>query len=91
VTKRLPYQKTARADELRRAAEACEDALRRAFEAQGLKLAYRPETVASLLDTPLRTVRAWIDRGDLRAFHIGRSLYVHRRDLAAFVERHRGQ
>jgi excisionase family DNA binding protein len=75
------------ASELRRAAAACEDALRDYYQADRLLL--RLDTAATALDTPRETVRAWIRSGELAAVRVGRAVYVAREDLVAFVERHR--
>jgi excisionase family DNA binding protein len=75
------------ADELREAAEACEEALARYYGGQHILL--RVATASRALDTPIETVRAWIRKGELVGVHVGRSLYVTRQDLVDFVERHR--
>jgi excisionase family DNA binding protein len=42
--------------------------------------------VADLLAVSTRSVRRWIDAGDLRAHKFGRSVRVSETDLRAFVE-----
>lgn len=75
-------------DDLRRAAEACEDALRRYLGAQ--RFLYRLSSAAEALDTSPETVRVWIRSGRLTPTRIGRAVYVARDDLLAFIDQHRG-
>ncbi len=42
--------------------------------------------IAQMLGVHERTVRAWIQAGDLRAHRAGRQLRVYRRDLESFLE-----
>jgi excisionase family DNA binding protein len=45
--------------------------------------------IADLLRVSIKTVRRWIDRGDLRAHHLGRCVRVSEEDLNAFLAQHR--
>lgn len=73
--------------DLRQAAEACEAALRGVYAAD--KVLLRLPTVAAATDTPLETVKHWVRTGLLPKVKVGRSVYIARDDLVAFVERHR--
>jgi excisionase family DNA binding protein len=42
--------------------------------------------IAGLLKLNQQTVRNWIERGELPAYHLGRRIGVSRRDFEAFVE-----
>lgn len=43
--------------------------------------------VARILKINEQTVRNWIDRGELPAFHVGRRVRVRREDFEALLER----
>jgi excisionase family DNA binding protein len=45
--------------------------------------------IADLLGVSIKTVRRWIDRGDLRAHHLGRRVRVSEEDLNAFLNQRR--
>ena len=45
--------------------------------------------VATALDVSVKTVRRWIERGDLRVHRLGRQLRVSEEDLATFINRSR--
>ena len=45
--------------------------------------------VADVLQVNVRTVRRWIDAGDLVAHRIGRGVRVSEADLIAFIRSHR--
>lgn len=81
--------KTATDELLRRAAAACEDALRRAYQSD--RILFRFGTAAGALDTPPETLRSWIKRGLITPTRIGRNVYIAKNDLLDFVERHRGE
>lgn len=87
-TRRLP---TTKPSALSRAAQRCEEALRRAWAAENYRLIYRLPSVAQLTDTSVETIRAWIRRGDLVATKIGSAVYVARDDLLDFIERNRAK
>jgi excisionase family DNA binding protein len=63
------------------------DARRRGRE--GLKFFTIPE-VADSLSVCTRTVRRWIDDGDLVAHRLGAAVRISEDDLRAFLARHRG-
>lgn len=60
-----------------------------AAEVPPVRLTHRLPSVSHTLNTNIPTLRAWIRRGDLQAFKIGRSVYVADVDLREFIERHR--
>jgi excisionase family DNA binding protein len=47
------------------------------------------EDTAAGLDVSTRTVRRWIDHGELPVHRIGRIVRIARTDLVAFLARHR--
>ncbi len=48
-------------------------------------LLHRLQTAARILDTPLPTLRRWIERGLLRPIHIGRTPYLSQAEVERFV------
>ncbi len=48
------------------------------------------ESIAELCQVSTRTVRRWIDRGELDAYRLGRQLRVSERDLELFLRERRG-
>lgn len=48
---------------------------------------YTPAEVAELLKTTRRTVYKWIERGDLKAFKVGKFVRIAKDDLEAFLGR----
>jgi excisionase family DNA binding protein len=46
--------------------------------------------IAELMRVSTRTVRRWIDSGDLRVHRLGRQVRVSEEDLAAFLNQRRG-
>jgi excisionase family DNA binding protein len=46
--------------------------------------------IAELTRVSTRTVRRWIDSGDLRVHRLGRQVRVSEEDLAAFLNQRRG-
>ena len=46
--------------------------------------------IAEMMRVSTRTVRRWIDRGDLRVHRLGRQVRVSEEDLAAFLNQRRG-
>ena len=61
-----------------------------AAEVSAARMLYRLPTVAQVLDTPLETIKMWVRKGRLPKVKRGRSVYVTRADLIAFVERLKG-
>ena len=47
------------------------------------------EALATRLAVNPKTIRRWIDAGDLRAHRLGRQLRISEQDAAAFVSRRR--
>ena len=47
------------------------------------------QEVAELLKVSVKTVRRWIDSGELAAFRIGRGVRVSHAELARFITSHR--
>jgi excisionase family DNA binding protein len=45
--------------------------------------------VAHRLDVSTKTVRRWIEQGDLRVHRLGRQLRISEEDLSAFINRGR--
>jgi len=45
-----------------------------------------PADVAALLQVSTKTVRRWIEAGELRVYTLGRQLRVSEDDLSAFVK-----
>jgi excisionase family DNA binding protein len=45
----------------------------------------RLNTAASILSVSVRTVRRWIDRGELKVFRIGRCVCIAQTELERFV------
>ncbi len=48
------------------------------------------ESIAGLCQVSTRTVRRWIDHGELVAYRLGRQLRVSERDLELFLRERRG-
>lgn len=48
------------------------------------------ETIAKWCEVSTKTVRRWIDRGELDAYRLGRQLRVSERDLELFLRERRG-
>jgi excisionase family DNA binding protein len=49
---------------------------------------YTYTQAAAELGVCTRTVRRWVDAGDLRAFHREGTVRIHEPELRAFIERH---
>ena len=47
----------------------------------------RIQDVAEACSVSHRTVRRWVDAGDLSAYRLGRQLRIRESELAAFIER----
>ena len=45
--------------------------------------------IADLLVVSTKTIRRWIERGELHAHHLGRRVRVSEEDLTAYLNRHR--
>ncbi len=50
---------------------------------------YAIADVAVLLAVCTKTIRNWIDRGELHAYHTGRRIRISEADLQLFLERRR--
>jgi len=63
---------------------------RRGHEGQGRTESFNAvDHVAERLDVSTRTVRRWIERGDLIAHRFGAVIRIAESDLRAFLARHR--
>jgi excisionase family DNA binding protein len=50
---------------------------------------FSPDLVAEKLSLSTKTIRRWIDRGELHVHRFGRQIRISEDDLAAFLARHR--
>lgn len=50
------------------------------------KMIYSPEEIANNLSVSIRTVYAWINKGELNAFKAGRLWRIKRADLESFLD-----
>lgn len=56
---------------------------------QDLTSFHSVRAVADRLDVSIKSVRRWIDRGDLPVHRFGRQLRISEADLQEFIQRHR--
>jgi excisionase family DNA binding protein len=63
-------------------------ASRRSGSSDGVRF-FTISQVARLVDVSVRSVRRWIDNGELKAHRFGRSVRIAESDLNDFINRHR--